>query len=66
MYGKSPQTVRRWIGKGFLGAYRFQGREWRVTPESLQKFIDEQRQPLKPKIVRPELGTWRKAVASRM
>ncbi len=66
MYNKSPQTVRRWIGKGLLEAYRFQGREWRVTPDGLRKFIDEQRQPLKPKAVRPELGMWREAVASRM
>ncbi len=63
MFGKSPQTVRDWIRKGLLGAYRFQGREWRVTPESLQKFIGEQREPLKLEVVSPEpsLGAWRKA-----
>jgi len=63
MFTKSPQTVRDWIGKGLLEAYRFQGREWRVTPESLQKFIGEQREPLKLEVVRPEpsLGAWRKA-----
>ena len=63
MFTKSPQTVRDWIGKGLLEAYRFQGREWRVTPESLQKFIGEQREPLKLEVVSPEpsLGAWRKA-----
>ena len=63
MFTKSPQTVRDWIGKGLLEAYRFQGREWRVTPESLQKFIGEQREPLKLEVVRPEpsLSAWRKA-----
>ena len=63
MFTKSPQTVRDWIGKGLLDAYRFQGREWRVTPENLQKFIGEQREPLKLEVVSPEpnLGAWRKA-----
>ncbi len=62
MYGKSPQTVRGWIGRGLLDAYKFQGREWRVTPESLQKFILEQREPLKLEVVgpTPDLGGWRK------
>ncbi len=62
MYDKSPQTVRGWIGKGLLEAYRFQGHEWRVTPDSLQKFIREQREPLKLEVVSPEpnLGAWRK------
>ncbi len=62
MFGKSPQTVRDWIGNELLDAYRFQGHEWRVTPESLQKFIREQREPLKLEVVSPEpnLGAWRK------
>ncbi len=63
MYDKSPQTVRGWIGRGLLDAYRFQGHEWRVTPESLEKFKREQREPLKLEVVSPEpnLGAWRKA-----
>ncbi|MEE9208627.1 MAG: helix-turn-helix domain-containing protein [Gemmatimonadota bacterium] len=63
MFTKSPQTVRDWIGKGLLDAYRFRGHEWRVTPESLQKFIGEQREPLKLEVSGPEpnLGAWRKA-----
>ncbi len=62
MYNKSPQTVRRWIGKGLLEAYRFQGREWRVTPSSLEKFRREQREPLKLEVVgpKPDLNGWRK------
>ena len=62
MFTKSPQTVRDWIGKGLLDAYRFRGHEWRVTPESLQKFIREQREPLKLEVAGPEpnLGAWRK------
>jgi hypothetical protein len=63
MFGKSPQTVRDWIGNELLDAYRFQGREWRVTPENLQKFVAQQREPLKLEVVSPEpnLNAWRKA-----
>ncbi len=63
MYDKSRQTVRGWIGKGLLDAYKFQGREWRVTPASLEKFRREQREPLKLEVVKPppDLRGWRKA-----
>ncbi len=62
MFGKSPQTVRDWIGKGLLDAYRFRGHEWRVTPEGLEKFKREQREPLKLEVVKPapDLSAWRK------
>ena len=62
MYDKSRQTVRGWIGKGLLDAYKFQGREWRVTPASLEKFRREQREPLKLEVVKPppDLRGWRK------
>ena len=63
MFTKSPQTVRDWIRKELLDAYKFQGRKWRVTPERLWKFIREQREPLKLKVVKPppDLGGWRRA-----
>ena len=63
MFHRHPQTVRDWIGKRLLAAYRFRGHgEWRVTPESLQEFIREQREPLKLEVVGPEpnLSGWRK------
>ncbi len=62
MYDRSPQTVRGWIGRGLLDAYRFRGREWRITPENLEKFKREQREHLKLEAVGPEpdLNTWRK------
>ncbi len=68
MFGKSPQTVRGWIGRGILDAYRFQGREWRVTPENLEKFKREQREHLRLEVVKPppDLGGWRKYPASRL
>ncbi len=64
MYDKNPQTVRGWIGRGLLDAYKFQDHEWRVTPENLEKFKREQREPLKLEVVKPtpNLGAWRKAV----
>ncbi len=63
MFHRHPQTVRDWIGKRLLAAYRFRGHgEWRITPESLQEFIREQREPLKLEVVGPEpdLSGWRK------
>ena len=62
MYGNSQQAVRGWIGRGLLDAYKFQGREWRVMPENFQKFIDEQREHLKLKVIsrEPDLNAWRK------
>ncbi len=63
MYDRTPQTVRGWIYRGLLDAYKFQGREWRVTPASLEKFRREQREPLKLEVVKPppDLRGWRKA-----
>ena len=63
MFHRHRQTVRDWIGKRLLDAYRFRGHgEWRITPESLQEFIREQREPLKLEVVKPtpNLGAWRK------
>ncbi len=62
MFDKSPQTVRDWIGKGLLEAYKLFDREWRVTPENLEKFKREQREHLRLEVVSPEpnLGAWRK------
>ncbi len=61
MFPRSPQTVRDWIHKGLLVAYPW-GREYRITPESLEKFIREQREPLRLEVVgpAPDLGGWRK------
>ncbi len=61
MFDKSPQTVRDWIGKGLLEAYKLFDREWRVTPENLEKFIAQQREPLKLEFVKPapDLCAWR-------
>ena len=63
MYKKSPQTVRGWIDRGLLDAYKLFGHEWRVTPENHEKFKREQREHLRLEAAGPEpnLGAWRKA-----
>jgi len=38
-FGRHPSTVRLWLERGALpGAYRFQGREWRIPATSLAIF----------------------------
>ena len=42
--GRSPSTVRNWLAAGDIpGAYRFKGREWRIPPSALERFLDKQR-----------------------
>ncbi len=35
-----PETVRRWLNQKVLPGYQF-GRQWRVRPDELEKFIEE-------------------------
>jgi Helix-turn-helix domain len=43
-FGRKPSTVRGWLDRGLVaGAYRFQGREWRVPTASLAAFEEMQR-----------------------
>jgi excisionase family DNA binding protein len=39
---RKPSTVRGWCASGELRAYRFQGREWRITRAALREFQDQQ------------------------
>ncbi len=42
--GRSPSTVRNWLAAGEIpGAYRLKGREWRIPPAALERFLDKQR-----------------------
>jgi excisionase family DNA binding protein len=43
LYGKSPNTVRRWLESGQLEGYKLFGREWRVPQQMLVAFQDDQR-----------------------
>lgn len=66
---RSPSTVRGWLSSGaFPGAYRLQGREWRIPRTEVEAFLNRQR-PQKPVAVRQaprrqrtpaDLGAWRK------
>lgn len=41
--GRSPSTVRGWCADGDLpGAYRLNGREWRIPRASLRRYLDAQ------------------------
>jgi len=42
-FGRSRQAVRDWIKKGDLQAYRFRGREYRITRAALAAFEERQR-----------------------
>lgn len=63
---RSVSTVRGWCASGELQAYKLMGREWRVTPEALEAFLETQRKP-KQELGKQrtangpvELGAWRK------
>lgn len=66
---RSPSTVRGWLSSGaFPGAYRLQGREWRIPRAEVEAFLNRQR-PQKPVTIRQvpgrqrppaDLGAWRK------
>ncbi len=44
-FKRRPSTVRGWIEAGmFPGAYRFRGREWRVTAAGLAAFEESERE----------------------
>ncbi len=42
-FNRSPVTVRAWIRKGWLDAYRFLGNEYRITPLALEQFQEGER-----------------------
>ena len=67
-FGRKTSTVRGWLERGlFPGAYRFQGREWRVPAAGLEAFEADQRKPSTPRrrgVGEPsvaDLDDWRKA-----
>jgi len=40
---RSPVTVRAWIRTGDLRAYSFRGREYRITRQAFNEFLEAQR-----------------------
>jgi len=48
-YGRAPSTVRGWCDVNrFAGAYRLNGREWRIPPSALESFDAAQRRGHRP------------------
>ena len=44
LFAKRPSTVRAWLERGdFPGAYKLQGKEWRVPASGIDAFQDRQR-----------------------
>jgi hypothetical protein len=57
LFGKQPSTVRAWVERGdFPGAYKLQGKEWRVPPMAVEGFQDRQRRRAKSG---SRLSAWR-------
>ena len=42
-FGRSPVTIRGWIRAGRLRAYRFRGREYRISSSALEELISRER-----------------------
>lgn len=74
---RSPSTVRGWCEAGrFAGAFKLNGRDWRIPVAAIARFLAGQRPPAPSKAdpvlptsrkarSRPtDLGAWRKEVAS--
>lgn len=66
-FGRSPSTVRGWLEAGQLpGAYKLQGRSWRVPEVAVQAFLGVQRGEADPALPVQRLqrgqsiGDWRK------
>jgi hypothetical protein len=58
LFGKQSSTVRAWVERGdFPGAYKLNGKEWRVPLGALEGFQDLQRQRSRPT---SKVSAWRK------
>lgn len=65
--GRDASTVRAWVARGdFPGAYRLNGREWRIPPDALGAWQEGQRKrppdaavPIRSGRRRLPLSSWR-------
>lgn len=64
LFGRSPNTIRRWLESGKLPGYKLLGREWRVTRSAIAAFQQEQKEnkeiPLGLRRSSKSLSDWRK------
>ena len=59
---RAPSTVRGWLSRGELQGYRLNGRDWRVTRQSLREYQAEQsRQQFQTPPGEVNIGAWRQA-----
>jgi hypothetical protein len=57
-FGRQPVTVRAWLTAGrFAGAYRLNGRDWRVPMSAVTVFEEAVRKAVQPV---KTLGAWRR------
>jgi hypothetical protein len=70
-FGRKASAVRAWLERGdFAGAYKLQGRDWRVPPAAVEAYRSRQQQAA-GKQQSPTAGTagdlsaWRRARQSR-
>lgn len=63
--GRKPSTVRGWCERGdFPGAYKLNGRDWRIPPAAAEAFrAAQQSNGSRGRRKAPPLGDWRKAIA---
>lgn len=62
-FGRSPNTVRRWLAAGDLEGYRLHGREWRIARAAIEAFQERQgkgEQPLSARNGTQPLDAWRR------
>jgi Helix-turn-helix domain len=68
LFGKRPSTVRGWVERGdFPGAYKLNGKEWRVPASGVKAFQDAQRtgrQGHESGRRAPRLSRWRRVGAT--
>ncbi len=61
---RAPGTVRTWCNSGRLeGAFKLQGRSWRIPEGALQRFLERQAQGEEPTVRtgrEADLASWRK------
>ncbi len=57
-FHRSPSTVRDWCEQGhFEGAYKLNGRDWRIPEAAVDAFVARQRRQPQEQLVR--LSAWR-------
>lgn len=63
---RAPSTVRGWLTSGLIPeAYKLRGRDWRIPPGALTRFLEREAEgkagpTLRPRRGKPDLGEWKK------